>query len=109
MTTQLFGSPMPDRFGHLGTSLFTLFQVMTTLDWAAVARQVMETHPPAWIFFVVYILVSTFALLNLFIAVVVRAMEQQVAAERVSKRTRSIHGEPGESETLPFANSCHAP
>jgi voltage-gated sodium channel len=108
MTTQLFGSPMPDRFGHLGTSLFTLFQVMTTHDWAAIARQA-KTHPPAWISFVVYVLLSTFAVLNLFIAVVVRAMEQQVAAERVSKRTRSIHGEPGESETWPFTNSCHAP
>ena len=53
---------------------------MTTDDWAAVARQAMQTHPLAWIFFVVYILVSTFAVLNLFIAVVVRAMEQQVAA-----------------------------
>jgi fatty acid desaturase len=87
----LFGSYMPDRFGHLGTSLFTLFQVMTTDDWAAVAGQAMETHPLAWIFFVVYILVSTFAVLNLFIAVVVRAMEQQVAADmeaNVAERQR---------------------
>ncbi|HEX6404803.1 MAG TPA: ion transporter [Pseudonocardiaceae bacterium] len=92
MATQLFGPHVPDRFGHLGTSLFTLFQVMTTDDWAAVARQAMQTHPLAWIFFVVYILVSTFAVLNLFIAVVVRAMEQQVAADmkaNVAERQRA--------------------
>ncbi len=81
MATQLFGDGVPERFGDLGRSLFTLFQVMTTDDWANVARAAMAVHPLAWIFFVVYLLVSTFAVLNLFIAVVVRAMEEQVAAE----------------------------
>ncbi|MGH3776312.1 MAG: ion transporter [Pseudonocardiaceae bacterium] len=81
MATQLFGVGVPDRFGDLGTSLFTLFQVMTTDDWANVARAAMAVQPLAWIFFVVYMLLSTFAVLNLFIAVVVRAMEEQVATE----------------------------
>jgi voltage-gated sodium channel len=81
MATQLFGDAVPDRFGDLGTSLFTLFQVMTTDDWANVARAAMVAQPLAWIFFVVYLLVSTFAVLNLFIAVVVRAMEEQVARD----------------------------
>ncbi|MDQ4031904.1 MAG: ion transporter [Actinomycetota bacterium] len=81
MATQLFGEGVPDRFGDLGSSLFTLFQVMTTDDWANVAREAMAVLPLAWIFFVVYLLVSTFAVLNLFIAVVVRAMEEQVATE----------------------------
>jgi voltage-gated sodium channel len=81
MATQLFGDGVPDRFGDLGSSLFTLFQVMTTDDWANVAREAMAVQPLAWIFFIVYLLVSTFAVLNLFIAVVVRAMEEQVATE----------------------------
>lgn len=81
MGTQLFGHGVPEHFGDLGTSLFTLFQVMTTDDWASIARSAMEVHPSAWIFFVVYLLVSTFAVLNLFIAVVVRAMEEQVAGD----------------------------
>ncbi len=81
MATQLFGDGVPDRFGDLGISLFTLFQVMTTDDWANVARAAMEVQPLAWIFFVIYMLLSTFAVLNLFIAVVVRAMEEQVATE----------------------------
>lgn len=81
MATGLFGDGVPDRFGDLGTSLFTLFQVMTTDDWAAIAGETMAVRSWAWIFFVVYLLVSTFAVLNLFIAVVVRAMEEQVATE----------------------------
>jgi voltage-gated sodium channel len=81
IATQLFGNGVPDRFGDLGTSLFTLFQVMTTDDWANVARATMAVQPLAWIFFVIYMLLSTFAVLNLFIAVVVRAMEEQVATE----------------------------
>ncbi|MGH3901046.1 MAG: ion transporter [Pseudonocardiaceae bacterium] len=81
IATQLFGAGVPDRFGDLGTSLFTLFQVMTTDDWANIARAAMAVQPLAWIFFVVYLLLSTFAVLNLFIAVVVRAMEEQVATE----------------------------
>jgi len=81
LATQLFGAKMSERFGDLGSSLFTLFQVMTTDDWAVIAREAMVDHPLAWIFFVIYLLVSTFAILNLFIAVVVRAMEEQIASE----------------------------
>nr|WP_207943263.1 ion transporter [Actinomadura sp. KC345] len=75
MATKLFGQAEPEYFGDLGASLFTLFQVMTGESWSQVARSVMEHHPAAWIFFVVFILVCTFVVLNLFIAVVVRAME----------------------------------
>ncbi|MGH3837600.1 MAG: ion transporter [Pseudonocardiaceae bacterium] len=81
MATQLFGDGVPELFGDLGTSLFTLFQVMTTDDWARVARAAMEVQPLAWIFFVIYLLLSTFAVLNLFIAVIVRAMEEQLATK----------------------------
>src|SRR5918992_4930096 len=77
MSTKLFGATTPEHFGDLGTSLFTLFQVMTGEAWPEIARQVMEEHPLAWIFFVIYILLSTFVVLNLFIAVVVSAMEEQ--------------------------------
>ncbi|MGH3909354.1 MAG: ion transporter [Pseudonocardiaceae bacterium] len=81
MATQLFGDSLPVYFGDLGASLFTLFQIMTTEGWADIAREAMEHQPLSWIFFVIYILASTFTVLNLFIAVVVSAMEQQVASE----------------------------
>jgi voltage-gated sodium channel len=79
LATKLFGSIAPDHFDDIGTSLFTLFEVMTGEAWPDIARQVMAQDPTAWIFFVVYILVSSFAVLNLFIAVVVHGLEELVA------------------------------
>lgn len=81
MATKLFGTIAPQFFGGFGESLFTLFQVMTVEGWPDIARTVMEQSPYAWVFFVAYLLVATFMILNLFIAVVVNAMQAQVAAD----------------------------
>ena len=81
MATKLFGAISPEYFGSLGASLFTLFQVMTVEGWPEIARGVMAQSPYAWIFFVTYLLVATFMVLNLFIAVVVNAMQSQVAED----------------------------
>jgi voltage-gated sodium channel len=75
MSTKLFAATSPEYFGDLGKSLWTLFQVMTGEAWPEVARTVMAQHPMAWLFFLFYILVSTFVVLNLFLAVMVSAME----------------------------------
>jgi voltage-gated sodium channel len=77
LATELYGPTAPAHFGNLARSLFTLFQVMTGEAWPDIAREVMADHPTAWIFFVIYILVSTFVVLNLFTAVVVSAMEPE--------------------------------
>lgn len=81
LATKLFGAIAPEFFGTLGHSLFTLFQIMTVEGWPDIAREVMTVAPHAWIFFVVYLLVATFMVLNLFIAVVVNAMQSQVSAD----------------------------
>ncbi len=81
MATKLFGEISPEHFGRLGASLFTLFQVMTVEGWPDIARGIMAQSPNAWIFFVVYLLVATFMVLNLFIAVVVNAMQAQVSED----------------------------
>ena len=81
MATKLFGAIAPEFFGSLGASLFTLFQVMTVEGWPEIARGVMVQSPYAWIFFVAYLLIATFMVLNLFIAVVVNAMQSQVAED----------------------------
>ena len=78
MATKLFGAIAPELFGSLGASLFTLFQVMTVEGWPEIAREVMTQSPYAWIFFVIYLLIATFMVLNLFIAVVVNAMQSRV-------------------------------
>lgn len=81
MATKMFGALSPVYFGDMGRTAFTLFQVMTMEGWADIARELMAQVPWAWTFFVVYILVSTFAVLNLFIAVIVNAMQDQVAED----------------------------
>ena len=76
IATNLFGADYPDWFGHLGRSLYTLFQIMTLESWSmGIARPVMENFPYAWAFFIPFILVATFTMLNLFIAVIVNAMQ----------------------------------
>ncbi|MGH3714306.1 MAG: ion transporter [Micromonosporaceae bacterium] len=81
MATKLFHETAPQYFGNFGRSLFSLFQIMTLEGWPDIARTVMEKQPFAWIFFLIYILTATFTTLNLFIAVVVSAMEHEVADE----------------------------
>jgi voltage-gated sodium channel len=81
IATKLFGTIAPELFGSIGASLFTLFQVMTVEGWPDIARGVMVHSPHAWIFFVTYLLIATFMVLNLFIAVVVNAMQSQIAEE----------------------------
>ncbi len=75
IATKLFGANFPQWFGSIGESLFSLFQIMTLESWSmGIVRPVMELHPNAWIFFVVFILIATFTMLNLFIAIIVNAM-----------------------------------
>ena len=82
MGAKLYGPTNPELFGGLGQTAYTLFQVMTFDDWSAgVAKPVMEQHPFSWLFFIVFILVSTFMALNLFIGVVVSALDAETAAE----------------------------
>ena len=77
MATKFFGTDYPDWFGSLHHSVFSLFQIMTLEGWADMVREIMKTAPWAWLFFVTFILSATFTILNLFIAVIVDAMQKQ--------------------------------
>ncbi len=82
IATKLFGAQFPEWFGSLGSSAYTLFQVMTLESWSmGIARPVIEAFPQAWIFFVLFILISTFTMLNLFIAVIVNAIQAEHEVE----------------------------
>ncbi len=89
IATNLFATSHPEFFGSLGHSFYTLFQIMTLESWSmGIARPVMESHPYAWMFFVPFILVATFTMLNLFIAIIVNAM--QTFSEQEAKETREV-------------------
>ena len=80
-SAKLFGGTNPDLFGNLGTAAYTLFQVMTFDDWSAgIVKPLMAEHPSAAFFFIAFILFSTFMVLNLFIGVVVSALDEETAA-----------------------------
>jgi voltage-gated sodium channel len=82
IATNLFGDAFPQWFGNVGRSLYTLFQVMTLESWSmGISRPVMEAYPFAWAFFIPFILIATFTMLNLFIAVIVNAMQTFSEAE----------------------------
>ncbi|MFJ2029627.1 ion transporter [Streptosporangium sp. NPDC087985] len=96
--TQLFREVAPDHFGRLPTSLFTLFQVMTGEAWPDIAQEVMAQRPWAWVFFVVYILAASYVVLNLFVAVVVNAMDDQNTSaeeQRIDDQLTAILNELG--------------
>jgi len=89
MGSKLFGASNPELFGTLGKSLFTLFTVMTLEGWTNdVAKPVMEHHPYGWIYLFTFIIVTTFMVLNLFIGVVVNAMQSE--AMKVEEAEREI-------------------
>lgn len=75
--TSLFGQAYPDWFGSMSKTAYTLFQIMTLESWSmGIARPVMEKFPYAYLFFIPFILVATYTTLNIFIAIVVNAMNK---------------------------------
>ena len=82
MATKLFGTAFPDWFGSIGASLYSLFQVMTLESWSmGIVRPVMDVYPAAWAFFVPFIMLTTFAVMNLFVAIVVNSMQSAHEAD----------------------------
>jgi voltage-gated sodium channel len=86
MATKLFGDSFPDWFGDLGRSLYTLFQVMTLESWSmGIVRPVLEVYPYAWAFFVPFIMITTFAVVNLLVGLIVNSMQDAHSAEEVAQ------------------------
>ncbi|MCW9044361.1 MAG: ion transporter [Pseudopelagicola sp.] len=93
MATKLFSATFPEFFGNLGDSAYTLFQIMTLESWSmGIVRPVMETHPYAWAFFVPFILLTTFAVVNLLVGLIVNSM-QDAHHEEDTARTDTYRDE----------------
>jgi voltage-gated sodium channel len=93
LTTNLFGASFPQWFGTIGESMYSLFQIMTLEGWSdGIVRPVMEVYPSAWLFFVPFILITSFAVLNLFIGIIVDAMQSRHQAE-VEQEADEAHDE----------------
>lgn len=87
ISTKLFAEDFPDWFGSIGESAYTLFQIMTLESWSmGIVRPVMEVFPYAWVLFVPFIIATAFTVLNLFIGVIVDAMQSEHEAEARAER-----------------------
>lgn len=92
MATKLFGDSFPQWFGSVGSSLYSLFQIMTLESWSmGIVRPIMEVYPWAWTFFVPFVLVTSFVVLNLFIAIIVNAMHEEADEEQSAQRDEILN------------------
>ena len=93
LATNLFGSDFDEWFGNIGRSMYSLFQIMTLESWSmGIVRPVMKLYPYAWVFFVTFILMTSFAVLNLFIGIIVDAMQSQNTGEEELIKAESEKG-----------------
>jgi voltage-gated sodium channel len=91
MATGMFGADFPDWFGSVGASMYTLFQVMTLESWSmGIVRPVMQVYPSAWLFFVPFIVATSFTVLNLFIALIVNSMQALQGETQESLRQEAV-------------------
>ena len=82
ISTKLFSDSFPEWFGSIGGSLYTLFQIMTLESWSmGIVRPVMEAYPYAWAFFVPFIIMTTYTVINLVVGIIVGAMEEKAIEE----------------------------
>ena len=91
----LFSAHDPTHWGNLGLSMLTLFRVVTLEDWTDVMYQAMSLHPLAWIYFVSFVILGTFVVINLFIAVVLNNLD-----EAKQERLTELQTPPGREELL---------
>jgi voltage-gated sodium channel len=93
---QLFGDQVPNRWGTIGEAMLTLFVMLTLEDFPVYMEEGMDIHPWSWIFFVSFILVAAFVVINVFIAIVLNSMEEARELERRAPL-------PGETDVAPVA------
>lgn len=97
ISTTLFGEAFPERFGDLQRSSLTLFQLTLFDDWGAIVSEVGKDYPWASAFFLVFTVLSAFAVLNLFIGVIVDAV-QEARSEEISQDVKAIERDVAEIE-----------
>lgn len=97
MATTLFGQEFPARFGDLTKSSLVLFQLTLFDDWGNIVAEVGEVYPWAWAFFLAFTILSAFAVLNLFIGVIVDAVQEARSAE-LTQEVKGIERDVSEIE-----------
>jgi voltage-gated sodium channel len=89
----LFSDHDPERFGTIGDALLTLFQVLTLEGWNEVLAKEMELSSWAWVYFVSFVLIATFVVLNVVIGIVVNSIDEAHAIEEEKRQRELIEAE----------------
>lgn len=107
LATKLYGDSFPEWFGTIGASMYSLFQIMTLESWSmGIVRPVMEVYPYAWVFFLPFIVLTSFMVLNLFIAIIVgsmQALHDAEMAKATEAREAAAHRERADIEARAHA------
>ena len=82
---ELFGEALPERWGDIGQAMLTLFTVLTLEGWNEILFSAQEVHPESWIFFVSFVLIASFLLINILIAIIINSVEEARDAERAEE------------------------
>lgn len=82
---ELFGEALPERWGDIGQAMLTLFTVLTLEGWNEILFTAQEVHPESWIFFVSFVLIASFLLINILIAIIINSVEEARDAERAEE------------------------
>ena len=101
----LFGDELPEQWGNIGRAMLTLFVMLTLENFPVYMDQAMDVEPWAWLYFVSFILVAAFIVLNVLIGIVLNSMEEA----RELERRRVLRERYGVSRTSPIDPKAHAP
>lgn len=89
MGQNLFHEAFPQWFGTLGETVYTLFQVTTLESWSmGIARPVMKVYPWAWMYFVPFVMISSYIVLNVVVGVVVNATSDISEDDNISMKDK---------------------
>jgi voltage-gated sodium channel len=105
----LFGDEDPENWGDIGQALLSTFQMLTLENWPQLLETGMEIHPASWIFFVSYVLIASFLVINILIAIIINSMEEVHAVERDEERAERLeHLEAQDADTVTVAERLTA-
>jgi voltage-gated sodium channel len=82
----LFHEEDPASWGNIGQAMLSLFQILTLENWPRFLEAGQEIAPASWIFFVSYVLIASFLVINILIAIIINSMDEVHRAERLAER-----------------------
>lgn len=72
----MYGEEYPQYFGNLSTAFFTLFELTTMENWISMAEDVMANHDFAWVYFLSFLLIAAYVIVNIVLGIIVNALER---------------------------------